>query len=522
MNTYVKAALAVAMSACSMSMAIAQENVIHVGLNGDIRSTDPGVNRDDNTDAVMMHIVEGLVAFGEDTRIAPLLASAVDISPDGLRYTFTLRDGVRFQNGEVLTADDVLWTWQRYLNPKTQWRCLTEFNGRGAAKVVEVLAPDPKTVEFRLDQANGLFLAAMARTDCAGSGILHPDSLAADGSWRAPIGTGPFTLGTWQKGQYVELERFDGYTPRAEAEVDGYTGNKQAFVDKVRFEVIPDSASAKAALLSGGVDVLPDVTAMDAAQLKQVKNLQVQVSPIMTISGLLFQTRDPLLKDVRIRRAVALSLDYAQMVAALSDGLSQVNNSVIPTASPYYDATAHKGYAYDLDQARRLLKEAGYTGEKIRMLVNKRYPQMFDMGLLSQAMAQAAGLNIEMETLEWGTQLERYQSGSYQMMSFSYSGRFDAAQSYESVIGDKQKEPRKVWDSPQALALLREAQREVDPARRRPLFDQLHTLMLEEVPMVVIYNGTAIGAMGKRVEGYRSWPVAKPRLWGVKLADTSK
>ena len=522
MNTYVKAALAVAMSACSMSMAIAQENVIHVGLNGDIRSTDPGVNRDDNTDAVMMHIVEGLVAFGEDTRIAPLLASAVDILPDGLRYTFTLRDGVRFQNGEVLTADDVLWTWQRYLDPKTQWRCLAEFDGRGAAKVVEVLAPDPKTVEFRLDQANGLFLAAMARTDCAGSGILHPDSLAADGSWRAPIGTGPFTLGTWQKGQYVELERFDGYTPRAEAEVDGYTGNKQAFVDKVRFEVIPDSASAKAALLSGGVDVLPDVTAMDAAQLKQVKNLQVQVSPIMTISGLLFQTRDPLLKDVRIRRAVALSLDYAQMVAALSDGLSQVNNSVIPTASPYYDATAHKGYAYDLDQARRLLKEAGYTGEKIRMLVNKRYPQMFDMGLLSQAMAQAAGLNIEMETLEWGTQLERYQSGSYQMMSFSYSGRFDAAQSYESVIGDKQKEPRKVWDSPQALALLREAQREVDPARRRPLFDQLHTLMLEEVPMVVIYNGTAIGAMGKRVEGYRSWPVAKPRLWGVKLADTSK
>ncbi|MCT8951620.1 ABC transporter substrate-binding protein [Pseudomonas lundensis] len=522
MNTYVKAALAVAMSACSMSMAIAQENVIHVGLNGDIRSTDPGVNRDDNTDAVMMHIVEGLVAFGEDTRIAPLLASAVDISPDGLRYTFTLRDGVRFQNGEVLTADDVLWTWQRYLDPKTQWRCLAEFDGRGAAKVVEVLAPDPKTVEFRLDQANGLFLAAMARTDCAGSGILHPDSLGADGSWRAPIGTGPFTLGTWQKGQYVELERFDGYTPRAEAEVDGYTGNKQAFVDKVRFEVIPDSASAKAALLSGGVDVLPDVTAMDAAQLKQVKNLQVQVSPIMTISGLLFQTRDPLLKDVRIRRAVALSLDYAQMVAALSDGLSQVNNSVIPTASPYYDATAHKGYAYDLDQARRLLKEAGYTGEKIRMLVNKRYPQMFDMGLLSQAMAQAAGLNIEMETLEWGTQLERYQSGSYQMMSFSYSGRFDAAQSYESVIGDKQKEPRKVWDSPQALALLREAQREVDPARRRPLFDQLHTLMLEEVPMVVIYNGTAIGAMGKRVEGYRSWPVAKPRLWGVKLADTSK
>lgn len=112
------------------------------------------------------------------------------------------------------------------------------------------------------------------------------------------------------------------------------------------------------------MDLLPDVTAMDAAQLKQVKNLQIQVSPIMTISGLLFQTRDPLLKDVRIRRAVALSLDYAQMVAALSDGLSVVNNSIIPTASPYYDRTAHQGYTYNLDEARSLLKEAGYRGEK--------------------------------------------------------------------------------------------------------------------------------------------------------------
>ena len=122
--------------------------------------------------------------------------------------------------------------------------------------------PDPKTV-FTLDQANGLFLAAMARPDCAGSGILHPDSLAADGSWRAPIGTGPFTLGKWQKGQYVELDRFKEYTPRAEAEADGYTGNKQAFVDKVRFEGSRFGLVQAAA--SGGVDLLR-VTAMDAAQ----------------------------------------------------------------------------------------------------------------------------------------------------------------------------------------------------------------------------------------------------------------
>ncbi|MDT4877726.1 hypothetical protein FQZ97_1132650 [compost metagenome] len=152
------------------------------------------------------------------------------------------------------------------------------------------------------------------------------------------------------------------------------------------------------------------------------------------------------------------------------------------------------------------------------MVVNKRYQKMFDMGVLSQAMAQASGLNIEMETLEWGTQLERYQSGNYQMMSFSYSSRLDPALSFDSLMGDKTKEPRKVWDNPEAQALLRSAVRESDTAKRQALFDQLHKMMIEDTPMVIIYNGTIIGGLRDSVQGYHSWPVAKPRLWGVSLA----
>lgn len=525
MHSIVKTALSVSVQALSLyalattAQAAESPSVIKVGLNADIRSTEPGVNRDENTDAVVMHMVEGLVAYREDASVGPLLAKSIDLSADGMTYTFALRDGVRFQNGASLTAADVKWTWQHYLNPKTQWRCLPEFDGRGGAKIVDVATPDPHTVVFQLDQPNGLFLASMARPDCGGSGILHPDSVAADGTWKAPIGTGPFQLGDWQRGQYVELNRFTGYSVRSEAAVDGYTGNKQPLVDKVRFVVIPDVASAKAALLAKGVDLLPDVTALDAEELKATPGLNISVSPIMAICGLLFQTRDPLLQDVRIRRAIALSMDYVQMVAALSNGLSTPNNSAIPQTSAYYDGVARKGYTYDLDKARALLGEAGYHGQPIKMLVNKRYQQMFDMGVLTQAMAQAAGLNIQMETLEWGTQLERYQSGNYQMMSFSYSPRFDPALSFDTVMGDKDKEPRKVWDNPQAQAMLREAVRETDTTRRQKLFDALHTMMIEEVPMVIIYNGTTIGAYQRRLEGYRSWPIAKPRLWGVQLVS---
>lgn len=303
---------------------------------------------------------------------------------------------------------------------------------------------------------------------------------------------------------------------------DGYTGNKQALVDQVRFVVIPDSATAKAALMARGVDLLPDVTATDAADLKQAKGVTIQVSPAMSINGLLFQTRDPLLKDVRIRRAIALSLDYGQMVATLSSGLSQVNNSAVPSSSTYYDAATAKGYGTDLAEARALLSAAGYRGQPIKMIVNKRYPQMFDMGILSQAMLASVGINIQMETLEWGTQLERYQSGNYQMMSFSYSPRFDPALSFEQLLGDKSKEARKVWDNADAIGVLRQAMREAEPAKRQALFDQLHGMLIQDVPMVIIYNGTAIGAFRDGVQGYRTWPISKPRLWGVSLATTAK
>lgn len=494
------------------------QTTLRVGLNADIRSTEPGVNRDENTDTVMLHIVEGLVAHREDASVGPLLARQVQLSDDGMSYTFKLREGVRFQNGATLTANDVKWTWDRYLNPKTQWRCLAEFDGRGGAKIIGIETPDPLTVVFRLDQPNGLFLASMARPDCGGSGILHPDSLAADGSWRAPVGTGPFSLAKWTPGQSVLLSRFKDYSLRDEAGPDGFTGKKQSLVDDVSFMVIPDPSSAKAALMSSNVDLLPNVSASDAEELKATRGVQISFSPIMAICGLLFQTNDPLLKDVRIRQAIAHSLDYGQMVTALTNGTSEPNNSAIPQTSPFYSATARQGYRYDPQEAQRLLKEAGYQGQPIKMIVNKRYTQMFDMGLLSQAMAQASGLNIQMETLEWGTQLERYQSGNYQMMAFSYSSRLDPALSFDSLMGDKTKEPRKVWDNPQAQGLLREAVRQSDPARRQELFDQLHRMMIHDTPMVIIYNGTVAAALRDNVKGFRSWPVSSPRLWGVSLA----
>ena len=496
--------------------AAAQTGTLRVRLNADVRSTDPGVNRDSNTDAVVLHMVEGLVAYREDTSVGPLLAQKIDISKDGKTYTFKLREALSFHNGSALTAADVVWAWKRYLAPATQWRCLPEFDGRGVAKILAVEAPDAKSVRFTLDQPSALFLITMARGDCGGSGIFHASSVGTDGKWIAPVGTGPFKMGEWKRSQYLELLRFDKYVARAEP-MDGNTGGKTAEVEKVRFVVIPDSAAAKTALLAGAVDLIPDISVSELGDLNGHPSVRIEKISTASLSCVLLQTRDPLLKDPRMRRALALAIDSREVVRGVTNALAKPNNSAIPEASPFHTAAQEVGFKFDLAQAKALLVEAGYKGQPIKMLTNKRYPSMFDTALLAQASAARAGIRIELEVLDWATQLDRYTKGDYQTMAFAYSARLDPSLAYDMFTGPKDTQPRKVWDDPEAQAKLNESMRSADKARRQALFDELHKRMLADVPLIPLYNGLQINAIGKRVAGFRGWQAEAPRLWNVRL-----
>lgn len=504
------------LASCTALPALAQSNTLRVQLNSDIRSTDPGTNRDDNTDAVVLHMVEGLVALREDTSVGPLLASKVEAAPDGLSYTFTLRDGVKFHNDAPLTAQDVVWSWKRYLDPATGWRCLPEFDGKGMTRVLSVEAPNPKTVVFKLERASGLFLATMARADCGGSGIVHKSSLGADGKWQEPVGTGPYKLKEWKRGQYVDLARFEGYASRPEPR-DGLTGGKKAEIENLRFVIIPDAYAAKTALYSGAIDVFAAAESADVTELRARPEIKVEVAPSMNLVGLLFQTKDPLLQDVRVRRALALALDSAEITRSVTEGLSKANNSVVPSSSPYYSAVQATGYKRDLVQARKLLAEAGYKGQPITMLTNKRYEVCFNAAVLAQAMAAEAGIKIEVVVLDWATQLDRYTKGQYQSMAFTYSARLDPSLSYEMIAGAKSAQPRKVWDNADMQPKLADSMLLTDKAKRQVLFDDLHRKMLDDVPMLVLFNGSDVAGLRKNVVGYKSWAANKPRFWNVRF-----
>jgi peptide/nickel transport system substrate-binding protein len=496
----------------------ASASTIRVQLNADIRSTTPGINRDDNTDAVVLHTVEGLVAYSEDATVKPLLAKSFEVSEDGKTYTFTLRDGITFHNGAPLTSADVAWSWRFYMDPSREWRCLSEFDGSGRIKVEAVETPDEKTVVFRLSGPNALFLASLARTDCGMAGILHKDSLKTDGSWDKPIGTGPFKLAEWKQGEFIRLERFEEYQSLP-GERDGLTGGKRPLVDEVRLMIIPDSAAAKAALQAGDIDVVPDLANADVKEIEGNPDLGLSVSSNMGISTILFQTRDPLLSNVKLRQAIAAAVDTEKLTEAVTQGLTKRNNSLVPSLSAYHTAAHDVGYTYDPEAAKALLAEAGYKGEPITLLTNQRYPQTYASSVIAQAMMQAAGINVSLEVLEWAAQLDRYSAGNYQMMAFPYSARLDPALSYDSVMGSKDKQPRKAWDSPEAQELLNKAMVVSDKAERQAIFDELHKRFLAEAPFLMLYNGIDASAFSKRVGNYKASIFSKPRLWEVTLAE---
>ncbi len=513
--------LAAGLAILAVSAPAGAETLLRARLNSDIASTDPGMKRDENTDAVMLHMVEGLVASREDGSVAPMLASGWTVSPDGQSYRFALRRDVRFHNGAPLTSAEVVWSLNRYFAPDSHWRCKSEFGPHGFAHIVSVTADDRYDVTVRLDRAAPMFLKTLTRADCGGTGILHPASIGADGRWIAPVGTGPFRFAEWRRNQYVDLVRFAGYRALP-GKPDGNGGGKQALVDRVRFEIIPDGSAASAALLRGSLDVLDNLAANELAGLKGAQGIRFDIAPTMDLYGLLFQTHDPVLADPRIRRAIALSLDVKALTRVSTHGVATPDSSFVPAASPYAGATERALIRQNLPLARALVKAAGYRGQPISLITNRRYPQGFDSAIIIQAMARAIGLNMEIVTLDWATQLARYAHGDYQAMVFPYSARLDPALNLDPLLGDKAADPRKVWDDPEAIMLLKRAVATGDPKERQAIFDALDRLFRRDAPAVMLFNTSRIAAVRSGVSGYRSWAAATQRLWNVGLTDGGK
>jgi peptide/nickel transport system substrate-binding protein len=494
----------------------ASAQTLRTVINADIRGLMPGRSPDISTGSVLQNVYEGLVAWRSDGSVAPMLAEKIDVSPDSRTYTFTMRDGVTFHNGAPLTAKEVVWTWERFLDPKSAWPCRGNFDGSNAIKIEKVEALDEKHVAFHLASPSGALLSAMARADCDSTGIAHPASVDADGNWATAIGTGPFRLSEWRKGQFVELARFDGYKPRSEAP-DGLTGAKIAKVEKIRFELIPDAQATKLALFQGKIDIWPEADSNQIKELQQNPAVTVLTTPLAAIYALPFQTRDPVLADKRIRQAINYAIDRQSLSGALYDVKVPASASLIPATSSFYGPVQKTGAEFDPAKAKALLTAAGYKGERIVILTNKQNAVMADTAIYVQAMLREVGLNVDVEVMEFGAQFERYYAGRYQMMVWNVTPYLDPLFIVERFTGDKARQADKPWDDPKARDLLRSLFAERDVARRQALYDDLQRLYLDDMPMVVWGTRVSFSAVRKNVVGFEGWPGQKPRFWNVSV-----
>jgi peptide/nickel transport system substrate-binding protein len=497
--------------------------LLTLAINTDIRGTNPGVNRDANTDSVMHHIVESLVGYAEDLTIKPVVADSFFVEDAGRTYVFKLREGITFHNGEPVTAEQVKWSWSRYLDPATQWKCTNWFIGSeddeaGKASVITAIdTPDPRTVIFRLDEPSTLFLDRMANVQCI-SAILHPDSLNADGSWSGPVGTGPYRLAAWKHSEYIELERFAGYKPR-EGSFDGLAGRKQAYAERIRFVISPDAAATKSAVLARQVDLFHNVPMHGIEEFQQAEGIAVEQSPTLGWSVLLLQTRDPLLQDVRIRRAIAYAVDRDLVAKFNTYGHSSVNSSAVPAGMAAHTPVHDEWYEPDVEKARALLKEAGYHGQPVRIQSNRKYQNMYANAVVIQAMLHAAGMNAHIDVMDWASQLSNYFAGKFQLSTFSFSALANPTLRYYKLIGSKDRRPVYQWENPNAIALLEQAIGTFDEHERQDVFDQLHRLMIEDVPVIGLYNAHSATARLDTIRDYRPTPLNLPRLWGVWKSD---
>ncbi|MFI4980653.1 MAG: ABC transporter substrate-binding protein [Nevskiales bacterium] len=339
---------------------------------------------------------EALVEMGETYNATPMLASKVDISPDAQRFTFTLRHGVKFQNGKEMTAADVLATMQRYKRVSP--------NAAQFSDVASMDTPDPYTFIITLNHPYALLVEAM-KTPTYPFSIIPAEQKDKPARELDIVGTGPYQMAEWLKDDHLTFRRFEGYTQDEAAKgPDGYAGRKTAWLDTVRYNFVPEANARIAALQAGDADFISLVPP------DQVKRIQGQAGlTVMTVSPFCQQefvlhsqnapTDNPL-----IRQAISAVVNVDEIVAA-SGQIAQRNPSLMFPTSPYHpgDAAAQNYDTKSTDKAKALLKQAGYSGQKIVLETNSNYTYMHDGILVLAEEMKAAGMNAEVKMTDWTT-----------------------------------------------------------------------------------------------------------------------
>jgi peptide/nickel transport system substrate-binding protein len=433
---------------------------------------DPRIGIDAQSERIDNLIFDDLLSRGEDLNVAPGLAERWDV-PDPLTYIFHLHNGIRFHDGRPLTSRDVKWTFDSLLEGKIRSTKAAVYK-----YVAHIDAPDDRTVVFHMKEADATLLWNLSD---GAMGIVPYGS--GDEMTQHPIGSGPFRFVSAETDREVLLEKNDQYWGGAPK------------LARVRFAVVPDETTEALELRKGSGDLASNSLTPDTvATLARNQNLAVEQGPGTEVQYLGFNLRDPILKNVLVRQAIAYALDRMPMIEYLWRGQAQPARSVLPTQSWAYNGDV-PSYEHDPARANRLLDAAGYPlVNGVRFHITMKTSTIQSTRLMVAVMQQQlreVGIALDIRSFEPATFLSDVQHGAFQMYGLRWIGGNEDPDIFEYAFHSSKFPPnganRNYYSNPKLDALIDQARREVDPNVRKPLYAEVQAILAHDLPYINLW-----------------------------------
>ncbi len=457
---------------------------------------DPRVGTDGQSEHIDELLFDGLVARDANFHFTPALAERWE-QPDPLTIVFHLRAGVRFEDGRELTARDVVWTIESMTNPSRAGAVISP-KAASYASVDRVEERDPRTVVFHLKHADNFLLTNLS----TGAIGMVPYGSGRD-FWQHPVGTGPFRFVSQQIDQEVVIER------------NPLSWSVAPKIERVRFAVVPDAITESLELEKGSGDLAINSLPMDSlGVLAKRPNLQLEDSAGTQVQYLAFNLRDPLLKDVRIRQAIACAIDRDLIIGSLMLGRAQPAMSLLPPSHWAFTSDVAR-YEYDPARAARLLNEAGYGAGPggVRFHLTMKTSNDEGTRLLAAVLQQQltkVGIALDLRSYEFATFYSDLSRGAFQIYSLRWIGGNEQPDIFSYAFSTARFSPKGAnrghYSNPRLDALLEDADASEDAARRRADYVEAQQILARDLPAINLWYRDTVVVHNRRLTNVTPTP----------------
>lgn len=479
-----------------------------------VTSLDPAFAKSQNNIWAVDHLYNGLVQLDEQLNIRPAIAASWKISEDGLTYIFELRDDVFFHDNKVfengkgrkVTAEDVVYSFERIISDEVASPGSWIFKGN-VAEQEPFKALDAHTFQLRLQKAFRPVLGILTMQYCS---IVPREAVESYGKdFRSnPVGTGPFQFKNWLENQALFLARNENYFEKANDQTLPY-------LDAVRINFIGDRKTAYLELMNKKLDFISGLESSYVNELltidgdlkaEKAQDLQFLKSPYLNTEYLginmdIEDTQNPL-RIKAVRQALNYGFDRKKMMETLRNNVGKAADAgFVPRGLPSFDNTKVKGYRYDPDKARDLLKEAGFPNGKgfpeIALYTNKDYQ---DLCTFITRQWEDLGIKVNIEVIESATLRQMMTKGQVDLFRASWIADYPDAESFFTVFYSKNPAPPNYtrFRNTEFDRLYEAALKENDDQKRYDLYQQMDRILIEEAPVIFLfYDETALFANAK-------------------------